>query len=66
MTEPQGPAADSQQAAPEQDQAQADTGATRGIPYSDAISSGRLDMKKVIQPTYDEINKQYGLHETQK
>ncbi|MBW2629834.1 MAG: MBL fold metallo-hydrolase [Deltaproteobacteria bacterium] len=35
------------------------------IPYSDAISSGRLDMKKVIQPTYDEINKQYGLNEKQ-
>ena len=35
------------------------------IPYSDMISNGRLDMKKVIQPTYDEINRQYGTHETQ-
>ena len=29
------------------------------------ISNGRLDMKKIIQPTYDAINKQYGTHETQ-
>ena len=35
------------------------------IPYSDEISGGRLDMKKVLQPTYDEINKQYGIHEKQ-
>jgi ribonuclease Z len=35
------------------------------IPYSDMISNGKLDMKKVIQPTYDAINKQYGIHETQ-
>jgi ribonuclease Z len=35
------------------------------IPYSDMISSGRLDVKDVIQPTYDEINKQYGLKEKQ-
>ena len=35
------------------------------IPYSDEISSGRLNMKKVLQPTYDEINKQYGLKEKQ-
>jgi ribonuclease Z len=39
--------------------------ATQRIPYSDEISGGRLDMKKVLQPTYDEINKQYGLHEKQ-
>jgi ribonuclease Z len=39
--------------------------ATQRIPYSDEISNGKLDMKKVIQPTYDEINKQYGLHEKQ-
>jgi ribonuclease Z len=39
--------------------------ATQRIPYSDVISNGKLDMKKVIQPTYDEINKQYGLHEKQ-
>ncbi len=24
------------------------------------ISGGRLDVKDVIQPTYDEINKKYG------
>jgi ribonuclease Z len=35
------------------------------IPYSDAISNGKLDMKKVLQPTYDEINREYGLHEKQ-
>jgi hypothetical protein len=35
------------------------------IPYSDMISSGRYDMKDVIQPTYDEINKKYGLNEKQ-
>ena len=35
------------------------------IPYSDEISSGRLNMKKVLQSTYDEINKQYGLKEKQ-
>ena len=35
------------------------------IPYSDAISNGRLDMKKVLQPTYDEINEKYGLDEKQ-
>jgi ribonuclease Z len=33
------------------------------IPYSDMISGGRLDVKDVIQPVYDEINKQYGLDE---
>ena len=31
------------------------------IPYSDMISGGKLDVKDVIQPTYDAINKQYGL-----
>ena len=35
------------------------------IPYSDMISSGRLDVKEVIQPTYDAINKEYGLNEKQ-
>jgi ribonuclease Z len=35
------------------------------IPYSDLISGGRLDVKDVIQPVYDEINKQYGLDEKQ-
>jgi ribonuclease Z len=39
--------------------------ATQRIPYSDVISNGKLDVKKVIQPTYDQINKQYGLHEKQ-
>jgi len=35
------------------------------IPYSDMISGGRYDMKDVIQPVYDEINKEYGLNEKQ-
>jgi ribonuclease Z len=35
------------------------------IPYSDLIAGGRYDMKDVIQPTYDEINKKYGLDEKQ-
>ena len=35
------------------------------IPYSDMISGGKLDVKDVIQPTYDEINKEYGLNEKQ-
>jgi len=35
------------------------------IPYSDVIAGGRLDVKDVIQPTYDEINKKYGLKEEQ-
>jgi ribonuclease Z len=35
------------------------------IPYSDLISGGRLDIKDVIQPIYDEVNKQYGLDEKQ-
>jgi ribonuclease Z len=35
------------------------------IPYSDEIAGGRLDMKDVIQPTYDAINKEYGLEEKQ-
>jgi len=39
--------------------------ATKRIPYSAEISGGRLDIKKVLQPTYDEINKQYGIHEKQ-
>ena len=29
------------------------------------IVGGRSDMKDVIQPTYDEINEEYGLNETQ-
>jgi ribonuclease Z len=35
------------------------------IPYSDMISGGKYDMSDVIQPTYDEINKEYGLNEKQ-
>ena len=35
------------------------------IPYSDFILGGKYDMKDVIQPTYDEINKEYGLNEKQ-
>jgi len=29
------------------------------------ISGGKLDVKDVIQPIYDEINEQYGLDEKQ-
>jgi hypothetical protein len=35
------------------------------IPYSAMIDGGRLDVKDVIQPTYDEINKQCGINEKQ-
>ena len=35
------------------------------IPYSKFIADGRYDMKAVIQPTYDEINKKYGINEKQ-
>lgn len=35
------------------------------IPYSKEIASGKLDVRDVIQPTYDEINKKYGLNEKQ-
>jgi len=35
------------------------------IPYSDLIGGGKLDVKDVIQPVYDEINKKYGLNEKQ-
>ncbi len=35
------------------------------IPYSEMIAAGRYDMKSVLQPTYDEINEQYGLDEKQ-
>jgi len=35
------------------------------IPYSAMISGGKLDVKDVIQSTYDEINKEYGLKEKQ-
>ncbi len=33
------------------------------IPYSEEILAGKLDVKDVIQPIYDEINKKYGLNE---
>ncbi len=35
------------------------------IPYSAEIAGGKLDVKDVIQPVYDEINKEYGLNEKQ-
>ncbi len=35
------------------------------IPYSDMIAGGRYDMRDVIQPIYDEINKKYGTNEKQ-
>ena len=35
------------------------------IPYSKFISDGKLDMHEVIQPIYDEINKEYNLNEKQ-
>jgi len=39
--------------------------ASKRIPYSKFVGGGKLDMAKVIQPIYDEINKQYGLNEKQ-
>jgi ribonuclease Z len=33
------------------------------IPYSDTILGGKLDVKDVLQPTYDAINKEYGINE---
>ncbi len=35
------------------------------VPYSDMISGGKYDMRDVIQPIYDEVNKKYGLNEKQ-
>lgn len=35
------------------------------IPYSKFISDGKLDVKDVIQPIYDETNKKYGINEKQ-
>jgi hypothetical protein len=35
------------------------------LPYSDGIAGGKLDVKEVIQPIYDEVNKEYGLNEKQ-
>ncbi|TWU09438.1 Ribonuclease BN [Symmachiella macrocystis] len=39
--------------------------ASQRIPYSKEIVNGKLDVQDVIQPTYDEINKKYGLKEKQ-
>ncbi|NIQ74520.1 MAG: MBL fold metallo-hydrolase [Gammaproteobacteria bacterium] len=36
---------------------------SRRIPFSDMISGGKLDVDDVLQPIYDEVNKQYGLNE---
>ena len=38
---------------------------TTRISYSKFISDGKMDMKEVIQPIYDEINEMYGLDEKQ-
>ncbi len=35
------------------------------ITYSKFVVGGKLDMRKVIQPIYDEVNKKYGLAEKQ-
>ncbi|MDP6555819.1 MAG: guanitoxin biosynthesis MBL fold metallo-hydrolase GntH [Pirellulaceae bacterium] len=35
------------------------------VPYSEQIAGGKLNMKDVIQPIYDEVNKKYGLNEKQ-
>ncbi len=37
--------------------------ASRRIPYSKQILDGKLDVKDVLQPIYDEINKKFGLNE---
>jgi ribonuclease Z len=39
--------------------------ASTRIPYSDIIAGGKYDVKDVIQPTYDDINKKYGINEKQ-
>jgi ribonuclease Z len=49
---------------PTTEKPQAPDASTR-IPYTDMISGGKLDVKDVIQPIYDEINEQYGLDEKQ-
>ena len=38
-------------------------GSSRRIPFSDLIAGGRLDVKDVLQPIYDEINEKYGTDE---
>ena len=35
------------------------------VPFSAMIEGGKYDMKDVIQPIYDEVNKKYGLNEKQ-
>ncbi len=35
------------------------------VPFSDMISGCKYDMKDVLQPTYDDVNEQYGLSESQ-
>lgn len=35
------------------------------IPYSEMIDGGRFDVKDVVQPVYDRINKEYGINEEQ-
>ena len=35
------------------------------IPYSPEIAGGKLDVRDVIQPVYDEINRKFGLNEQQ-
>ncbi|MFC1833949.1 guanitoxin biosynthesis MBL fold metallo-hydrolase GntH [Thermodesulfobacteriota bacterium] len=36
---------------------------SRRIPFSDLITGGKLDVKDVLQPIYDEVNKKFGLNE---
>jgi len=35
----------------------------RRIPFSKMIEEGKWDVRDVIQPIYDEVNKEYGLNE---
>ena len=39
--------------------------ASTRVAYSKFVVDGKLDMRKTIQPIYDEINKKYGLNEKQ-
>jgi ribonuclease Z len=39
--------------------------ASTRVAYSKFVVGGKLDMHKVIQPIYDEINKKYGINEKQ-
>jgi ribonuclease Z len=38
---------------------------TLRIPFSKFIGNGKYDMKDVLQPIYDETNKEHGLNEKQ-